>query len=64
MRASSRKVYGLKVIGRRLLVTMAIFPRSGELMKSPTSPSWHPVADHRNPHGARLAWDGEVPFIF
>jgi hypothetical protein len=34
-----------------------------ELMKSLTSPSWHLVAVNRNPIGARLAWDGEVPFI-
>lgn len=27
------------------------------------SPSWHSVAVNRNPHGARLAWDGEVAFI-
>jgi hypothetical protein len=32
-------------------------------MKSVTSASWHFVAARRNPDGARLAWDGEVPFI-
>jgi hypothetical protein len=33
------------------------------LMKRFASPSWHSVAARRNPDGARLAWDGEVPFI-
>ena len=32
-------------------------------MKRFASPSWHVVAVNRNPDGARLAWDGEVPFI-
>jgi hypothetical protein len=27
------------------------------------SPSWHLVADNRNLSGARLTWDGEVPFV-
>ena len=39
------------------------FPSRGKLMKRFASPSWHLVAVNRNPHGARLAWDGEVPFI-
>ena len=34
-------------------------PLSSELMRFAT-PSWHSVAVRRN---ARLAWDGEVPFI-
>jgi hypothetical protein len=37
--------------------------KSGELMKSLTSPSWHFVAVNRKPKSSRLAWDGEVPFI-
>ncbi len=32
-------------------------------MKSLTSPSWHIDAVNRNSQDARLAWDGEVPFI-
>ena len=37
--------------------------KTSELMKSSTFPSWHSVAVNRKPHGARLARDGEVPFI-
>jgi hypothetical protein len=33
------------------------------LMNRLASPSWHSVAVNRNPDGARLARDGEVPFI-
>ena len=39
------------------------FPSHSKLMKSFTSPSWHLVVVNRKPYGARLAWDGEVPFI-
>jgi len=39
------------------------FPSQSKLMKRFASPSWHFVAVNRNPHRARLAWDGEVPFI-
>ena len=40
------------------------FPSSGELMmKCLTSPSWHAVAENRKSQDARLAGDGEVPFI-
>jgi hypothetical protein len=39
------------------------FRRTSELMKRSASPSWHCVADNRNPYGSRLAWDGEVPFV-
>ena len=34
-----------------------------ELMKRIASPPWHSVAVNRNPYGAQLTWDGEVPFI-
>jgi hypothetical protein len=37
--------------------------KSGELMNSLASPSWHVVAENRKPQSSRLAWDGEVPFI-
>jgi len=38
-------------------------PLPKELMKSSYFPSWHSVAENRNPHGARLTRVGEVPFI-
>jgi hypothetical protein len=37
--------------------------KTSELMKRFASPSWHCVADNRNPYGSRLAWGGEAPFI-
>ena len=57
------------------MVTMVVmdfpFQKTSELMKtkfrlaknSSFIPSWHSVAVHRKPQGARLARDGEVPFI-
>jgi hypothetical protein len=45
-------------------VTIAmVFPFTSELMKSLTSPSWHFDAVNRKSVDARLARDGEVPFI-
>lgn len=49
------------------MVTMAVmtppFHKTSESMKNSTFPSWHSVAENREPHGVRLVRDGEVPFI-
>ena len=53
---------GIGVLAFSLLVPVLAACHFHAMTPMIASPSWHCVAVNRNPDGARLAWEGEVPF--